>query len=435
MCQAEHSIYKSSLLMTQKHPYLHQFISLITCSFLIFCLLIGKGYNYPAIVLLTLAFLTLPFWCKKNILTLPVILISASFIFYFATHLLSWIVHNGKMSDLDQVSRLVLVLPILLMLIRFPINKKWLLYSVCVGAIIAGTVAIIHVFQMDLHRAFSGDNSKWWQKGYMPIQSGNMAMTLGFLSLPIAIYALKVRQPVLLTLGLLGFFGGVLASFLSGSRGAWIAIPFVLVYLLWSNKSLLNKKALLVILIIISSSIISILSIDRVQNRILTAIIELQQYEQDNKYSSLGIRMELWKSALLTFKTSPLIGVGEVKRHSLQKEFGDQGLIDYQVAHNFFSHSHNQYLDDLSVRGLIGFLALIFLFFVPVKLVLYQLKATDNPEHPLAQQLMISHIILFSFYQMTQSMFSHNSGTVFFSFITIILFSFMHNINYDKCKN
>ncbi|NAX07850.1 O-antigen ligase family protein, partial [Vibrio sp. V40_P2S30T141] len=292
----------------------------------------------------------------------------------------------------------------------------------------AGIISIIHVYHMDFSRAFTGQNSHWWLRGYMPIQSGNMAMTLGFLALAISFYALKTRQFTLLIVSLLGSFGGVLASFLSGSRGAWIAVPFVLLYLLWANKSLLSKKIIVIISVITIGIALTISSIDRVQDRVATAVHEIQQYEQDNRYSSLGIRFELWKNALLTFKTSPLIGVGEVERYTLQKIHGDQGLIDYKVAHNFFSHAHNQYLEDLSIRGLVGLIALLALFLIPLKLSTSRYVNPRNPKHQLVSQLVTVHILLFIFYQLTQAMFSHNSGTIFFSVMTVALLSLVYTI-------
>ncbi|EEX35784.1 MAG: O-antigen ligase family protein [Vibrio metschnikovii] len=403
-------------------------ISLVLCSFPVFCLALGKGYNYPAILLLITSLLTCSYWVKKATFTRPVIIISITFIAYFASYLLSWFVYDGKLSDLDQASRFILVLPILFMLIHFRIRSQWFFYSLCIGAIIAGIISIIHVYHMDFSRAFTGQNSHWWLRGYMPIQSGNMAMTLGFLALAISFYALKTRQFTLLIVSLLGSFGGVLASFLSGSRGAWIAVPFVLLYLLWANKSLLNKKIIVIISVITIGIALTISSIDRVQDRVATAVHEIQQYEQDNRYSSLGIRFELWKNALLTFKTSPLIGVGEVERYTLQKIHGDQGLIDYKVAHNFFSHAHNQYLEDLSIRGLVGLTALLALFLIPLKLSASRYVNPRNPKHQLVSQLVIVHILLFIFYQLTQAMFSHNSGTIFFSVMTVALLSLVYTI-------
>ncbi|MGY5651362.1 O-antigen ligase family protein [Vibrio cincinnatiensis] len=413
-------------MITKHNTFYQNMISLVICSFPILCLAFGKGYNYPALILAIGSVLTVPFWCNKNTFTRPAVIISLSFFIYFFSHLLSWLIDGGDISNLDQVSRFVFVIPILFMLIRLPLKKQHFFYALALGAIIAGIVSIIHVYQLGFSRAFTGENSHWWLNGYMPIQSGNMAMSLGFLSLTLSFYSLKTRQWILFSFSLVGFFSGILASFLSGSRGAWIAVPFVMLYLLWRNKDLLNKKRIIIISTVFLVSILGIYSIDNVQNRVLTGIKDIQQYEQENKYSSLGIRLELWKNAWLTFKESPLIGVGEVERYTIQKRFGDQGLIDYKVAHKFFSHAHNQYLDDLSIRGIIGFIALLVLFITPIMLSSSRYLNIITMEHQLLQQLMVVHILLFSFYQMTQAMFSHNSGTIFFSLMTMSIFSLIN---------
>lgn len=405
--------------MSEHHKNFYpNLISTLVCSFPILCLAFGKGYNYPALLLLILALMTSPYWCHSAIFTRPIRLISIAFVSYFATYLLSWMIHGGQLSDLDQASRMLLALPILYMLIRFPIRYQWLCYALALGALIAGLVSIIHIQEFGFSRAFTGQRGHWWLNGYMPIQSGNMAMTLGLLSLTISFYALKNLKTQLVVISLLGAFSGILASFLSGSRGAWIAIPFIFAYLLWVNRSLLNKKLIIMMtLIAVGAS-----SLDCVQNHVAVAVHEIQQYKQDNRYSSLGIRFELWKNALLTFKASPLIGVGEPERYTLQKMHADQGHIDKKVAYGFFSHAHNQYLEDLSIRGFIGLIALLAIFFIPVKLTMANIDARSEKER-LFGQLMVVHILSFMFYQLTQAMFSHNSGTIFFSLMTIVLFS------------
>jgi len=414
--------------VTKKYEQFYQaLISIVACSFPIICLASGKGYNYSAMLLLLCAMITLPYWCNRRLFTRPIITISITFFVYFLTYLLSWLIHGGDAADIDQVSRLVLILPVLYMLTRFPINKQCFFYAICVGAIIAGVIALIHIYQINFQRAFTGDNNNWWLKGYMPIQSGNMAMSLGFLALTISFYAFKTNQRLLVAISLLGFFAGTLASFLSGSRGAWIAIPFAIIYLLWANRELLNKKRLTIISLFGIITILGISSIDQVQQRFSNGISDLNNYENQNKYSSLGIRLELWKNAILTFKESPIIGVGQVERYTLQKKFGDQGLIDYNIAHSFFSHAHNQYLDDLSIRGLIGFSALLAVFLIPIVLCSNRYVDLSNSEQKLSHQLIVMHILLFAFYLVSQAMFSHNSGTIFFSVMTISLFSLVYN--------
>ncbi len=414
--------------MSEHHENFYpNLISTLVCSFPILCLALGKGYNYPALLLLILALMTSHYWCHSAIFTRPIRLISIAFVSYFATYLLSWMIHGGQLSDLDQTSRMLLVLPILYMLIRFPIRYQWLCYALAIGALIAGLVSIIHIQEFGFSRAFTGQNNHWWLKGYMPIQSGNMAMTLGLLSLTISIYALKNLQNQLFVTSLFGAFGGILASFLSGSRGAWIAIPFIFAYLLWANRSLLNKKLIVIMTLIVVGAIGAISSLDRVQNRVAVAVHEIQQYEQDNRYSSLGIRFELWKNALITFKASPLVGVGEPERYTLQKMHADQGHIDKKVAYKFLSHAHNQYLEDLSIRGLIGLIALLALFFMPVKLTMAKINL-KSAEECLYGQLMVVHILSFMTYQLSQAMFSHNSGTIFFALMTIILFSVSYSL-------
>ena len=58
-----------------------------------------------------------------------------------------------------------------------------------------------------------------------------------------------------------------------------------------------------------------------------------------------------------------------------------------------FTHAHNQYLDDLSKRGIVGLLALLCCFyFIPLRSFMKNLKTANN-EIKLIATLGIAHIL------------------------------------------
>ncbi len=392
-------------------------VTLLTMSFPILCLSYGKGYNLPPVLLFTTALIFILHY-KTLKYTTDIKLIIATFGLYFIIYAISVAVYHEPLSHLDQPSRIILALPIFLLLLRYPPKITWLMHAILLGSTIAGLSALYHIYGLHLGRAYTGLNTPYLN-GYMPIQSGNMAMTLGVMSLAIGIYWLKEKQYWITTLSILSALLGISGSFLSGSRGGWVFLPLALIYLVFANRHYLKTKALVVLMatLVIFSCIAS--QVPPISNRINDAISNVTHYEQGNEMSSLGIRFELWKSAIYTFKQHPIFGSGYHERQILREKWGNEGLINKTIS-RYTTHSHNQYLEDLSLRGVIGLTSLILLLVIPFSIFNQNNKIVSHQSNAINQCGAVS-MILMSGYLLSQAMFRHNSGMMFFATLTVIL--------------
>ncbi|WP_318461398.1 O-antigen ligase family protein [Photobacterium leiognathi] len=398
-------------------------ISLLVASFPVLCLAYGKGYNLPPILLLVAA-LGFCWQFKKINYTTQVKWVLSSFSIYFLTYLASTLYYGGSLSEIDMPSRFVLVLPIFTLLLLYPPKVNILTLGFIIGSIVAGIVAIIHIYYFHIPRAF-WDAYKHVHpslKGYMPIQSGNMAMTLGLISLTISLYYLDQKSWWKFTLSLIAAFLGIYASFLSGSRGGWVFLPIAIVYLAFSNRQFISKKVVVFTIFILSVGLLSLSQNQEVTKRIDSATYDLTQYQAGNEYTSLGIRLELWKSAIYTTEQHPIIGAGYQGREVLREKWAHEGLVNAQVIKNFLdSHSHNQFLEDLSVRGVIGLAALLAIFIIPLSIFIKNHRITSSPQQKMINQCGAISVIMMIGYCLSQAMFRHNSGMIFYSLMTVIL--------------
>ncbi|WP_305407398.1 O-antigen ligase family protein [Photobacterium leiognathi] len=398
-------------------------ISLLVASFPVLCLAYGKGYNLPPILLL-IAALGFCWQFKKINYTTQVKWVLSSFSIYFLTYLASTLYYGGSLSEIDMPSRFVLVLPIFTLLLLYPPKVNILTLGFIIGSIVAGIVAIIHIYYFHIPRAF-WDAYKHVHpslKGYMPIQSGNMAMTLGLISLTISLYYLDQKSWWKFTLSLIAAFLGIYASFLSGSRGGWVFLPIAIVYLAFSNRQFISKKVVVFTIFILSVGLLSLSQNQEVTKRIDSATYDLTQYQAGNEYTSLGIRLELWKSAIYTTEQHPIIGAGYQGREVLREKWAHEGLVNAQVIKNFLdSHSHNQFLEDLSVRGVIGLAALLAIFIIPLSIFIKNHRITSSPQQKMINQCGAISVIMMIGYCLSQAMFRHNSGMIFYSLMTVIL--------------
>ncbi|EAR53534.1 RfaL protein [Photobacterium sp. SKA34] len=399
-------------------------ISLLVASFPILCLAYGKGYNLPPILLLVAA---LGFCWQFNTInyTKQVKWVLGSFGIYFLTYLASTLYYGVSFSEIDMPSRIVLVLPIFLLLLLYPPKINILTSGFIIGSIITGIVAMIHIYDFKTGRAFSDvlKNIHPSLKGYMPIQSGNMAMTLGLISLTISINYLIQKSWWRFTFSLIAAFLGIYASFLSGARGGWVFLPLAVVYLAFSNRRLITKKIALVSILVLGTAVFSLSQNKEITTRLNSAMNQVIQYQKGHdENSSLGVRFELWKSAIYTTEQHPIIGAGYQVREVLREKWAHEGLVNSQVIKNFLdSHSHNQFLEDLSVRGVIGLTALLAIFIIPLGIFIVNHRIANSPQQKMINQCGAISVIMMIGYCLSQAMFRHNSGIIFYSLMTVIL--------------
>jgi O-antigen ligase len=373
-------------------------------------LISGKSYAYIAIPLCIASLVLLPHTLKGK-LPADFYKIAAALVSYFLVTALSLFLMGGKLSNLDMPSRTILILPIFIFLLKYPPRKEWLFMGIIVGSILSGLIALYHTQVLNI-RAFYGFD-------YMVIQSGDMAMSLGIFSLIIAIHYIKEKNKILMLLAMTASFAGIMASLLSGARGGWIIMPIVLVGLLIVNRKMIsNKIAMLIILILISSSF---LSYNIAEKRVQELVTELSEFtEQHQTNTSTGIRIELWKSGVYSFLENPVFGTGYQDRREHKLQQIEKGLVDPVAL--MYGRLHNSYLEELSIKGSIGFVALMLFFGVP----LYLFVRRGDIKNCVFAQLGIAHIILVMGYCLTQNYINHHSGMLHYLMYTIIFYAMLY---------
>ena len=158
-------------------------LNLLVALFFVTVLVLKKGYSYVPMVLGGISVIyTLVYFFKfkqKWQLAKADEWLIFSFLFYFITFLLSIIINKDSFREIDNPSRILLFIPLLLLFSQFPIKIKTILYSVPVGAMITGLTALFQKFQLGYLKPFPE---------IMHIQVGNIAISLATYSLVIAIY-------------------------------------------------------------------------------------------------------------------------------------------------------------------------------------------------------------------------------------------------------
>ena len=401
-----------------KQNWLATLINFTVTLFFLSIFIVKGGYNAAPVLLMLISLgygvYTL---IKKTLLNLSKIdkYLIYSYLFYFITFVLSLSINGGKMRDLDSASRVVFFVPVLLLLLKYPIKTCVLSYSIPLGGIVSVCIALYDKFILNLN---PDQNPR-----IMHIQGGDISMSLGIFSLIIALYAYQKREVKLTVLSVIGGLCGIVGSLLSTARGGWIALPLLLIIILWIYRYSLSKRFFLTFfgIIAVASVGISQMPNNRIMERIDVARKDIQLYLDNNDgNTSLGARFEMWKSAIAMAKEKPLFGWGIQGATEKRKQETKEKIATGNIGQ--FTHAHNQYLDDLSKRGIVGLLALLAVLFIPLRTFMKNLKTANN-EIKLIATLGVAHILSVMVYGLSQGFLVHNSGTIFYFFLTIVFYA------------
>lgn len=398
----------------------------------------GESYRLAPFGLLTLS-LALVLLNKLSFSSLkPFTWLVTGLFAYFLAYAISFIYHDEAASVLDMPSRAVFAVLVLMALIKYPPNLQAVLWAIPIGGIVTGLVALY--FQVAFEtRAFYGH-------GFMVIQSSGMAAWVSCLSFVVAGFALeqlKYQDSVLtcstktlkylLAVACLGGAMALTASLLSGGRGAWVATPFILLGIAFLYRSIFTKKVILGV--IIAFSIIGTLGYPQIQPRIQTMVKDLQLYNTGHIKidNSSGARLTLWQGAYFSFLEHPILGVGRSGRQADKERQIEAKLINPAILRH--NGAHNQYLEMLQTKGLVGFTAIMFMFSTSSWFFITKLRetvSTKKPQVKLVAILGLVHVASIMGYCLTQNYLNHHSGMLLYVVGLVIISSLFTVINNEN---
>lgn len=383
-------------------------------------LVVPSGYSVGAVLLLLGTF-ALPFIRTNVRFGRQDWWVIGALAFYALVGLFeAWSDEQG-LRGVDKPLRFLLVIPVLALILAYPPRLGWLWSGLALGGMAVGSWAAWQKLFSGVERA----------GGYTHvIQFGNISMLTGILCLAGMGWAMVQpnRKQWLLLLGL-GALGGVLGSLFSGSRGGWVGLPVVLWVLYRGYGRDLTTPLKIGALAIVIVGVLCVYAVPQlgVQQRVHQAFDDIERYVSgESRTSSVGARFEMWKGASHLIIEKPLLGWGHNGYQQGMQSLADAGVIDPGVLQ--FGHAHNEFIDTTAKRGILGLIALLFLYLVPMRLFMRQLHSPNLELRSLAVAGALLPVAYIDF-GLSQVFLAHNSGVMIYTFWLVVLWG-----SYQACQ-
>ncbi|MGJ7493302.1 O-antigen ligase family protein [Variovorax sp. ZT4R33] len=379
---------------------------------------VANGYSVAAVFLLVGALAALPTWWNKPLEPRTVWGLVAAFLLMAAVWQVDGLRSHGGWRSVDKPIKFLIVLPCLFFLLRFPPRQAWLWAGIACGAVAAGLRALYEVLWLHLPRAEGAINA---------IQFGDLSLLLGLMSIVgLMMWRPPQRPRVWAVLLAAGAAMGLLGSLLSQARGGWLALVLLVPAMVAIKARFLDRRYLLIsglIALLLGAALVS-LAARQLGERLERARLEVDVYETTgNAESSVGQRLAHWKAAWHMGLEKPLVGWSQQGYETEKKRMVAAGQVHPFVLK--FSHAHNEFLDAFAKRGLVGLAALLLLYGVPL-LIFWPRKSDDASAAAaaIAPLQLIGVLVPVGYigFGLTQGFLGHNSGTMFFLFMTTLIF-------------
>lgn len=287
-------------------------------------------------------------------------------------------ISSAELEYFDKQLRFLFFVPFLVLMKRTDIPDKFIWWGAVSAALCAGVYAIaIKIVSPETIRISAVNN---------PINFGYFSLIAAFISINGLFFFIK-RKKYLYFLPIVAFFMGMTGTILSGSRGAWLAIPVLAIITIFNFKRHF-KPAHVFVAVVSGVALAAVIGVflggSIVQSRLFQISSDVKKYfatsDELNIYDNIGLRLEMYRVALDMIENNPVLGVGPGRyQHKVLEDIGS-GKVNKIIG--VFKYPHNDYLTVAACTGIPGLVVfLMTVYFLPLY-ILYVYSGRD-PGQPL----------------------------------------------------
>lgn len=260
---------------------------------------------------------------------------------------------------------------------------------------------------------------------FMPIiEFADMTLLMGFFTLVSIRYTPGQGNQLRLInlLKIFSFLCTLYAAYISGTRGTWLAIPFLAAIASAILFDHLNRRKQILLALAAVTVVIGLFALNpQVQHRIEAAQEDITTYSKDaGSDTSVGTRLGLWKTSFALFTEHPVIGIGRENFRATLDGLGREGKISPVIARQI--HSHNEIFYNMATLGSFGLAGLLALYLVPGIYFARKISHSDAEIRAVASMGLMTAVGFFIF-GLTDVTFMWGASDNFYGIFMAILFA------------
>ena len=345
-----------------------------------------------------------------------------SLVIFVGIWALSWAAHGftdeGTRAG-GRIWRLLPFIPVFLLIRRTQGLEGALWNGLIAGGLVAGGYALWFVLtgQSGIH--LIGDSGVRVEGTTNPIYFGGISLAYALMLVPRTI---DDRQSTTVrTLALIAIVLAFTANALSGSRGAWLAMPILIAiyfFTLGASQSPMWRFGTSISLI--GLSVLALMApMLPMQERLTETWLEISLIGDGmESEGTIGLRLQMWSVAWAQFMENPWLGAGP---GAYQAALHEAALAnDWHPIMLRFRHPHNEYLSALTNAGIPGLLSFVAMLAAIGLLGARHLRAPGRDQRFLAW-CGVAAIVTLAVMAGSESIFERNTGVAWFAFLTSVL--------------
>lgn len=225
-----------------------------------------------------------------------------------------------------------------------------------------------------------------------------------------------------------GFMAGLFASFDSGSRGGWLAIPvFILIFIYMRGGKKPARATFTALFATCLCAAALFLSNSSFNQRVMELGSDVRVFTAGDKDTSTGVRLQLYRAAVTVFVQQPLFGVGPEGFAREMQPLQDAGKLTPMAADLGRGEVHNDFLSKAAGMGIFGALALLAIYLVPLRL-FWRASKSAIPPVKRAGLLGVAFVSGTMVFGLTVEFLNLTLATAFYSTTVAILLAVCYNI-------
>ncbi|WP_229210595.1 O-antigen ligase [Duganella sp. CF517] len=315
---------------------------------------------------------------------------------------------DGRARNLEKPLRMLLAASAMLTVLVYRPGRKALWWGLIAGAFAGAAFIAYQRWGLGMERPGGLINA---------ITFGDLMLCMGLLCLA---GTLDFAGRAAIWPGL-GALAGLVGSIATGTRGGWVAILFSMLLLVRYGHVLRGRLrkglALLGLALLVSTYFIPQTG---ARDRLDQGISDVRQYvDGEQRYTNVGVRIELWRTALRVIERHPVMGASERDVRQQLEHMVETGESRAFVLE--FEHFHNDILQQLVYGGIVGLLAWLGTLVAPFLFFWRQMRHPGAAAPALAGMLLT--LSYFSF-GLTEVIFWSTRAAMFYALMLFVLVGF-----------